>query len=87
MPRRLLQTRRTSSHQKVAQNHSLPFHGLWLEAGSDALIERVEKRTDNASDATAAIVRQQLTYDLGTVTWTNINAPGEPDRPFGLLSA
>ena len=66
--------------ERVAQNQGCPFHGLWLQAQSDALIERVEKRTGDASDATPAVVRQQLTYDFGTLTWTRIDASGAPDK-------
>ncbi len=35
---------------------------------------RVGGRADEASDATAEVVRRQLDYDLGRVSWSRIDA-------------
>ncbi len=50
------------------------FDGLWLEAPAEVMIERVERRRGDASDATAEVVRRQLEWDLGDVGWTRVSA-------------
>ncbi|MGF1592570.1 MAG: AAA family ATPase [Kiloniellaceae bacterium] len=55
--------------EEIARRAGVPFTGLWLEADADTLAARVERRRGDASDATAAVVAQQLTYDLGTIGW------------------
>ena len=50
----------------------LPFSGFWLEADPQTLAARVAARKGDASDATAAIVARQLTYDIGPLDWTRI---------------
>lgn len=63
----------------------LPFAGLWLEADPRVLKERVERRRNDASDATGAVVQRQSRRDLGTVTWLRLAADGAAD--FTLLQA
>jgi predicted kinase len=67
-----------SGVEGVAAGLGLPFRGLWLEAQSERLIERVAARRNDASDATASVVRQQLAIDIGlfSPTWTAIDANG-----------
>ncbi|MCC2113013.1 MAG: AAA family ATPase [Hyphomicrobiales bacterium] len=60
----------------VADAVEVPFHGLWLDAPEAALIDRVESRSGDASDANAAVVRRQLSYDRGYLDWTVIDAGG-----------
>ena len=52
----------------------LPFLGLWLDAPPDAMIARVEARQGDASDADGAVVRQQIDYEIGAITWHRIDA-------------
>ncbi|MCG5235683.1 AAA family ATPase [Xanthobacter oligotrophicus] len=59
---------------KVARAAGADFHGWWLEAPKSELIRRVEARTGDASDADAAVVRRQLSYDLGDISWTRARA-------------
>ena len=47
----------------------VPFRGVWLEADPDTLIARVKARTGDASDADEEVVRRQLTYDIGPLSW------------------
>jgi uncharacterized protein len=56
----------------------VPFHGLWLQADPDKLISRVTARRNDASDATAGVVLQQLEADIGpfSAAWTVIDANG-----------
>jgi len=65
--------------QDVANKAKVPFTGLWLEAPDRQLIERVEARRGDASDADAGVVRQQLGYETGPVSWVRVNAGGDPD--------
>lgn len=60
----------------VAAHVEARFRGLWLSAGVNALKERVSSRRGDASDATTDIVDRQLTYDIGTITWHQIDADG-----------
>ncbi len=60
--------------EALARKRSVPFQGLWLSADSDTLVARVEGRTVDASDATPAVVRRQLDYETGPITWQCLNA-------------
>jgi aminoglycoside phosphotransferase family enzyme/predicted kinase len=63
--------------EKVAAAASVPFCGLWLDAPAEVILARVQARTGDASDATEAVVRRQLRYDLGEVKWTRLETTGE----------
>ncbi len=63
----------------IATAVGVPFTGLWLEADEDVLIERVEKRRDDPSDATQAIVHDQIARFAGNVEWLKIEAGGDAD--------
>ncbi|WP_414463618.1 AAA family ATPase [Hyphomicrobium sp. DY-1] len=58
------------------------FLGFWLDAPEDQLTARVEARMGDASDATADVVRSQLKFDLGPISWHRLDASGDPRRVF-----
>jgi predicted kinase len=62
----------------VAMNLHVPFRGIWLEAPPGQLLDRVAHRSRDASDATLAVVRQQLTRETGALTagWVSVDAGG-----------
>ena len=62
----------------VATAQSVPFTGLWLTAGREAMLRRVAARTGDASDATPAIVERQIARGAGAIDWTEIDAGGTP---------
>ncbi len=62
--------------ERLAGNAGVPFCGLWLEAPQEVMIERVESRKNNASDADAKVLRRQLAYDPGTMDWSRIDSSG-----------
>ncbi len=62
--------------EAVAAGLALPFQGLWLAAPREALVARVSARRDDASDATAAVVEQQLATLTDTIAWPTIDAGG-----------
>jgi predicted kinase len=62
----------------VAAALSVPFAGIWLDAPEPALIVRVEKRRNDASDADANVIRMQRRQPTGTLTWSRIDASSSP---------
>jgi aminoglycoside phosphotransferase family enzyme/predicted kinase len=62
--------------EQVAEDTAASFVGLWLEADEERLVERVNARKGDASDATAEVVRYQFKRLAGPVTWHQINANG-----------
>ncbi len=61
----------------LAAAAGVAFTGLWLDAAPDVLMARLRARKGDASDADAAVLRRQLTYDLGPLDWARIDAAGE----------
>ena len=62
--------------EAVATRAGVPFLGLWLEAPPDVLVARVGARRDDASDADVAVLRRQLGYDPGAISWQRIDVSG-----------
>jgi uncharacterized protein len=65
----------------------VPFNGLFLHADLGTRIARVGMRGRDASDADAAVARQQESYDLGRLEWTRIDASGTPDETLARARA
>ena len=64
--------------EAIAGAVGVPFRGLWLQAEPEKLMSRVTARRNDASDATASVVQQQLGADIGpfSAAWTAIDANG-----------
>jgi predicted kinase len=62
--------------EALARANGVPFAGHWLEASTERMTARISARRDDASDATAEVLERQLTYDLGEVTWSRLDASG-----------
>ena len=58
----------------LARELRIPFVGLWLEAPLPVLLNRVQQRRGDASDADAVIVERQSRYELGPIKWRRIDA-------------
>lgn len=65
------------ARQIGAQKMGADFCGLWLEAPVAALVQRVEARRNDASDATAAVVRTQSSYATGPMAWHRLDSSGD----------
>lgn len=59
--------------EQVAAAAGAPFTGLWLDAPEAVLVDRVDRRRNDASDADAAVVRMQRRRDPGAMTWPRID--------------
>jgi uncharacterized protein len=59
---------------RVAARAGVPFTGLWLDARLETLLQRVEARHGDASDADAAVVLQQAADDVGVLAWHRVDA-------------
>ncbi len=66
---------------EVVARANTPFTGLWLDVPVEALVSRVAARKDDASDATAAVVREQGSWELGRLDWPRLDA----SRPISEL--
>jgi aminoglycoside phosphotransferase family enzyme/predicted kinase len=65
--------------ERLATETSVPFVGCWLDAPDATLIDRVERRSDDPSDADGDVVRSQLAAVTGPVAWNRVNASPPPD--------
>jgi hypothetical protein len=69
--------------EHMARDVGVPFVGLWLEAPQAILIERLQRRRADASDADAEVLRKQDAQGAGAVTWQRLNT----SAPAGAVLA
>jgi len=65
--------------ESVADRAGVSFHGIWLDAPTVIMTERVDHRRDDASDATAEVLARQTRYETGRITWTRFKNDAGPD--------
>ncbi len=62
------------------------FTGIWLTASPAVLAARIATRDPGASDATAAVLEQQVRKPLGAMSWTAIDVThGGPDETVAAI--
>ena len=66
--------------ERAAVAAGVTFVGLWLDAPETELITRSERRTRDASDADAEVIRHQVAQDAGPIAWHRIDASRPPDH-------
>ncbi|HET7852202.1 MAG TPA: AAA family ATPase [Methyloceanibacter sp.] len=62
---------------EIAAHAGAAFTGLWLDAPADTMRARIAGRVGDASDATPAVIDEQLQYDLGEQSFAAVDA-GRP---------
>lgn len=63
--------------EAAARDTGAGFAGLWLEAETEKMIERVERRINDASDATRDVVLMQTEANIPPPSgWTRVDASG-----------
>ena len=71
--------------EAVARRTGVPFDGLWLKARREVMARRIETRRNDASDATPAVLDEQLGFDVADVAWIHVN--GDGSREAALVAA
>lgn len=62
--------------EELAREHGVSFIGFWVSVSQEVREQRVLERKRNVSDVTVEIAREQLDYELGTLTWNPIDSSG-----------
>lgn len=65
-----------ASIEQVARKAGTPFVGLWLAGGRDELAQRILERSGDPSDATVAVLDQQMKRGRAPDSWRAIAAGG-----------
>jgi aminoglycoside phosphotransferase family enzyme/predicted kinase len=71
--------------EAAARNAKVEFHGFYLTANLDTRLKRIGGRGPDASDADAAVARQQEVCALGEMNWTGIDASGSPTETLAKV--
>lgn len=64
--------------EHVAIDESARFAGCWLTAPEAVLVERVKRRRNDVSDATAEVIHHQLRQRMDPDAWHLVDADGPP---------
>jgi aminoglycoside phosphotransferase family enzyme/predicted kinase len=72
---------------QAAQAARTTFYGLFLTADLATRVARIGARAHDASDADAAVARQQERYELSALDWTMIDASGSPAETLARARA
>ncbi len=73
--------------EQMASAVDVPLTGIWLDVAPETLIERVEGRGADPSDANAETIRHQIDQFSGPVTWAIVPADGGIDEVVGRVMA
>lgn len=60
--------------EALAARLGVPFTGIWLDAPQQTRMERVDGRTNDASDAGPEIAQAQSAYGTGPIRWARLDA-------------
>ena len=72
----------------VAVLANVAFDGLWLDAPSALLLDRISSRGPDASDADAQVANVQSTVEIGDLgNWRVVSAAGSPDNIAAAILA
>ncbi|THV20271.1 AAA family ATPase [Peteryoungia ipomoeae] len=63
--------------QALSKRLGIPMTGLWLEAPTDTLLQRLQTRAAGDSDANGDVLRLQLSRDLGDITWHRLGSTAD----------
>jgi predicted kinase len=73
--------------EALALELGIQFEGLWLEAPSETMMQRVGARRGDASDADRAVVARQLSYNTGEIHWHRVNTGGALAASLSIAEA
>ena len=73
--------------EAVATRADVPFCGLFLVADLDVRLQRIGGRAGDASDADAAVARQQEQWSLDEIEWKRIDASGTQEETLAKARA
>ena len=59
---------------RLAAATAVPFTGVWLDAPTPTLTDRLRQRQHDVSDATAEVLERQQAADAGQITWMRLDA-------------
>ncbi|MDQ8730090.1 AAA family ATPase [Bradyrhizobium sp. LHD-71] len=76
-----------SAIEAVSTQAAADFVGIFLTADLEVRLQRIRRRSSDASDATAAVAEAQERYDLASVGWTSVDAGGTPQSTADLCAA
>ena len=69
---------------EAAASDTAPFNGFWLEAPLELLIDRVNRRVGDPSDATSNIIRQQASRTMPT-EWQPLSSRESVSKTAAML--
>ena len=67
--------------EALARAAMVPFIGLWLEGPVQTLLERLQHREHDASDADATVLHRQRAQDVGVMSWHRLDS----SAPIGVV--